>query len=87
MSLEKLGEQRLHEEMRAGRSVIPLFRDLLNDYGTARIEILVGAISAGLGLIGSLQARGVKLTMNSANGGQHKAAAPKRAPSFPRMNL
>lgn len=64
MSMEKLGAARLYEEMGAGRSVMPLFRDLLNDYGTPRIDILTGALSAGLGLIHSLQKRGVKLTVS-----------------------
>lgn len=78
MSLEILGKQRLYEEMKAGRSVMPLFRNLLNDYGTARIEVLTGAISAGLGLIASLQDRGVKLMIHSPSGGNKSSGSSKR---------
>lgn len=63
-NLEQLGTVRLYEEMSAGRSVLPLFRALLAEYGTPRIAILTGAVSGGIGLVAALQRRGVKMTVS-----------------------
>lgn len=57
-TIEQLGVNRLHDEIRAGRSTLPLLRDFLKDYGTANIQMFSGAISGSLALIRQAEAVG-----------------------------
>ena len=61
MSLDIIGSVRLLEEVKAGRDVSPLFRDLLKDYGTANFNMFSGAVSCALGVLGRADASGVVL--------------------------
>jgi hypothetical protein len=63
MSLEKLGAERLREELKAGRPTLPVLRDLLKDYGTSNIAVFSGALSEAITLIGDAQAKGLKLSI------------------------
>jgi hypothetical protein len=63
-SLQDVGAQRIVDELRAGRSVLPVLRDLFRNPGgsTPDSAMFAGAISECLGLVRQAQAGGVKFS-------------------------
>lgn len=55
-----LGAMRLHEELKAGRPTLPVFRDLIRDVGTAQQGPFISAVSEALRLVGDAQAKRVQ---------------------------
>ena len=58
--MSNLGVLRLHEELKAGRPTLAVFRDLIRDVGTGQQGPFIGACSEGLRLLGEAQASKVK---------------------------
>jgi hypothetical protein len=61
-----LGALRLHEELKAGRPTLPVFRDLIRDAGTAQAGPFLGACSEALRLLADAQARRVRFKCRDA---------------------
>lgn len=78
--LESLGVNRLHDEIKAGRDVLPLLRDLLRDFGTANIGLFAGAVTGALALIRSAESSGITFDLH----GQSMAASSALAVEFTR---
>ena len=70
--LESLGANCLHDEIKAGRSVLPLLRDFMRDYGSANVGMLSGALSGSLALICSAEAAGVTFEIEGRSIGRHR---------------
>lgn len=60
MNLDQIGTNRLFDELKAGNPSLPLFRDLLKDYGTANMNFFAGAISGALSLLRKGEASGMQ---------------------------
>ena len=85
--LESLGANRLHDEIKAGRSVLPLLRDFMRDYGSANVGMLSGALSGSLALIRSAEAAGVTFEIEGRSIGPASGLAVQLTRAFAERDL